>query len=282
MARMIRLAPILILPILLGCQSRDRTMPGDAPPVMKRYCQTLDLKNDSALIAEYVLWHTPDSIWKEIPAGIRDVGIREMQIYLFENKLCMVVETPVDFDWGTQMTRLGSLPRQAEWEAFVAKFQQAAPGAASGDKWRLMERIFTLRNSRESNAGTGYPLARLESDAKRFCQTLELVNKPRLIEEFKKWHKRENIWTEITEGFKQVGILDMEIYLLGTRLYMIVDTPEDFDWDMQMERLSRLTRQKEWNSFMAKFRRLDPNTGSRDTWELMRSIFRLSDCPPED
>jgi L-rhamnose mutarotase len=274
-----RLIPIIILIMLVGCERKDRTMPGNAPPVMKRYVQMLDLKDDSSMIAEYVLWHTPDSIWKEIPAGLREIGIKDMQIYLYENKLCMLVETPTDFDWTAQFTKLGALPRQAEWEAFVAKYQQAAPGAASADKWCLMERIFTLRNSHESEAGKGYPLAGLESDAKRYCQTLELVNKPRLIEEYKTWHKRENIWKEITEGIKEVGILDMEIYLLGTRLYMIVDTPEDFDWDAQMRKLSKLSRQAEWEKLVSKFQKADPASSSRDKWKLMRQIFHLADCP---
>jgi L-rhamnose mutarotase len=275
-----RFLPLLLILIACsGCENTDKTMPGDAPPVMKRYVQMLDLKNDTSLIAEYVLWHTPDSIWKEIPAGIRQVGIRQMQIWLLDNKLCMMVETPKDFDWPTQMTKLGGLPRQAEWEAFVAKYQQASSGASSADKWRLMERIFSLRNSRESDAGTGYPLARLQSDAKRYCQTLELVNKRKLIEEYKMWHRRENIWKEITAGIKEVGILDMEIYLLGTRLYMIVDTPGDFDWDRQMQKLAKLPRQPEWEKFVSKFQKADPASSSRDKWKMMRQIFRLTDCP---
>ena len=45
------------------------------------------------------------------------------------------------------------------------------------------------------------------------------------------WHSPEHIWPEIPEGIRAVGILNMEIYRLGTRLFMIVETPDDFDWD---------------------------------------------------
>ena len=69
---------------------------------VKRYCQTLDLKNDSALIAEYVKRHA--DIWPEIKTGICEVGILEMQIFLLGTRLFMIVETPLDFDWDSAMS----------------------------------------------------------------------------------------------------------------------------------------------------------------------------------
>ena len=56
----------------------------------------------------------------------------------------MVVETPLDFDWQEAMTRLATLPRQEEWEAYVAMFQDCKPGSTSDQKWQLMERMFYL------------------------------------------------------------------------------------------------------------------------------------------
>jgi L-rhamnose mutarotase len=58
------------------------------------------------------------------------------------------------------------------------------------------------------------------SEIKRFCKTLLLEDDPRLIEEYKKVHAPGAVWSEITRGMKEVGIVDMEIYLLGTRLFM--------------------------------------------------------------
>ena len=111
---------------------------------VKRYCQTLDLKNEPKLISEYRKMHSQGKIWPEIPAGIREVGILEMEIYLFDNRLFMIVETPFDFDWETAMKRLNTLPRQQEWEVFVSTFQQTASQASSNEKWKMMERIFHL------------------------------------------------------------------------------------------------------------------------------------------
>lgn len=114
-----------------------------AGPV-KRYCQTLDLRDDPALIAEYRRLHSEEFQWREIRDGIRAVGILEMEIYLLDNRLFMIVETPLDFDWDEAMERLASLPRQAEWETTVAAFQLCRPGSTSAEKWRMMTRIFHL------------------------------------------------------------------------------------------------------------------------------------------
>ena len=111
---------------------------------VKRYCQTLDLRDNPELIAEYRRRHSQEHIWKEIPEGIREVGILEMEIYLLGTRLFMIVETPLDFDWNTAMARLGTLPRQAEWEDYMAEFQLVKAGMSSAEKWQLMERIFHL------------------------------------------------------------------------------------------------------------------------------------------
>lgn len=111
---------------------------------VKRYCQTLDLKDNPELIAEYRRRHSEGEAWQEIIDGIREVGILEMEIYLLDNRLFMIVEAPVDFEWETAMARLATLPRQQEWEDYMSVFQKAAPGSSSNEKWRLMERIFHL------------------------------------------------------------------------------------------------------------------------------------------
>ena len=111
---------------------------------VKRYCQTMDLKDNPELIAEYVKRHSEAEAWPEIRAGIRAVGILEMEIYILGTRLFMIVETPLDFDWETAMARLATLPRQAEWEAYMSIFQQADATATSAEKWQLMDRMFYL------------------------------------------------------------------------------------------------------------------------------------------
>lgn len=109
---------------------------------MKRYCQTLMLRNDPELIADYVNEHR--NVWPEIQKGIRAVGILDMQIYLCGNLLFMIVDTVDDFDWVQDNARLARFPRQAEWEAYMSKFQQADSTVPSNEKWVLMDKIFQL------------------------------------------------------------------------------------------------------------------------------------------
>lgn len=109
---------------------------------MKRYCQTLELVDDPELIAAYVSEHA--HVWPEVQAGMREVGILDMQIYALGNRLFMIMDTVDDFDWVADNARLAALPRQAEWEAHMALFQGSDPSVPSTEKWKLMDKIFQL------------------------------------------------------------------------------------------------------------------------------------------
>ena len=65
-----------------------------------------------------------------------------MQIYRKGRSLVMIMDTKDDFDFVRDMAHLATLPRQAEWEAYVSQFQGAKTNARSDEKWQLMERIF--------------------------------------------------------------------------------------------------------------------------------------------
>lgn len=107
---------------------------------MKRYCQTLTLVDDGALVAKYIEAHS--HVWPEVIAGQREVGILSMEIYRHGRSLFMIMDTVDEFDFTRDMARLAQLPRQAEWEAYVSQFQGCAASASSAQKWQLMEKIF--------------------------------------------------------------------------------------------------------------------------------------------
>lgn len=107
---------------------------------MKRYCQTLTLREDPELVSKYIDVHS--HVWPEIIEGQHQVGILSMQIYARGNALFMIVDTIDGFDWARDMARLATLPRQAEWEAYVSQFQGCDPNATSAEKWQLMDMIF--------------------------------------------------------------------------------------------------------------------------------------------
>ena len=107
---------------------------------MKRFCQTLTLVDDEQMIEKYVEAHK--HVWPEVIQGQREVGIVDMQIFRRDRNLFMIMDTVDDFNFERDMARLATLPRQAEWEAYVSKFQGCAAGASSAEKWQLMEKIF--------------------------------------------------------------------------------------------------------------------------------------------
>lgn len=111
---------------------------------IKRYCKTLELKDDPSLIEEYKKVHAPGAAWPEITRGMREVGILDMEIYIHRNKLFMIMDTVADFDHDKAMAELATKPRQAEWEAFVSKFQKTSASATADEKWQLMERIYKI------------------------------------------------------------------------------------------------------------------------------------------
>lgn len=110
----------------------------------KRFCQTLDLRDDPQLIATYKQLHSQTSIWPEILEGIKKSGVLEMEIYLMGTRLFMIVELPINAEWNDVMQRMATYPRQAEWEELTARYQKAEANATSAEKWKLMERIFHL------------------------------------------------------------------------------------------------------------------------------------------
>lgn len=109
---------------------------------MSRYCLALDLKDDPGLIAEYERWH--QDVMPEIKQSIRDAGIVEMEIYRFSNRLFMIMETDSSFSFEKKAAMDKANPTVQEWEQLMWKYQQGIPGAGQGEKWVLMDRMFSL------------------------------------------------------------------------------------------------------------------------------------------
>jgi L-rhamnose mutarotase len=108
----------------------------------KRYCLTLDLKNDPALIAEYRRYH--QQVWPEITKSIRDSGVEDMEIYLLGTRLFMTMEVNQSFSFSAKTEADSRNPKVQEWEKLMWKFQQPLPQAKPGEKWVLMDQIFRL------------------------------------------------------------------------------------------------------------------------------------------
>lgn len=108
----------------------------------RRFCLTLDLKNDPTLIAEYKRYH--EKVWPEILQSIRGSGIEDMEIYLLGNRMFMIMEVNDGFSFEAKGEADQQSPKVQEWESLMWKYQQALPQAKPGEKWMRMERVFKL------------------------------------------------------------------------------------------------------------------------------------------
>ena len=108
----------------------------------RRFCLTLDLKDDPALIAEYRRHH--EKIWPEITESIKNSGIVDMEIYLLGTRMFMIMEVNESFSFEKKVKADQHDPEVQKWEQLMWKFQQALPQAEPGEKWILMERIYKL------------------------------------------------------------------------------------------------------------------------------------------
>lgn len=110
----------------------------------QRYCLALDLKDDPRLIAEYKKHH--EKIWPEITQSLKEAGIEDLEIYLLGTRMFMVLEAGEGFSFSAKAEADRGNVKVQEWEQLMWRFQQALPGAAPGEKWILMERIFKLES----------------------------------------------------------------------------------------------------------------------------------------
>jgi len=111
---------------------------------------------------------------------------------------------------------------------------------------------------------------------RRFCLTLDLKDDPELIAEYKRHH--EHVWPEIIESIKHSGIDDMEIYLLGTRMFMIMEVNESFSFEAKAQADQVNPKVEEWEELMWNFQKPLTQPKAGEKWLLMERIFRLKEA----
>lgn len=112
-------------------------------------------------------------------------------------------------------------------------------------------------------------------DTKRYCLALDLKDDPNLIEEYKRYHAPGNAWPEVTTSIKDAGITDMQIYLTGNRLFMIMEVDETFDPEKKARMDADNLKVQEWENLMMKFQQLLPWAREGEKWVTMERIFKL-------
>lgn len=108
---------------------------------------------------------------------------------------------------------------------------------------------------------------------KRYCLALDLKDDATLIAEYEAYH--QNVWPEILESIASSGILQMEIYRTGTRLFMIAETTDDFSFETKAAADAGNAKVQEWEQLMWNYQQALPGSQPGEKWVLMKKIFSV-------
>lgn len=108
---------------------------------------------------------------------------------------------------------------------------------------------------------------------KRYCLALDLKDDAQLIAEYEQLH--QNIWPDIKGSIIDSGIVSMEIYRIGVRLFMIMETADDFSFEAKRKADAENPKVQEWENFVWKYQQALPMAKEGEKWLMMTKIFDL-------
>jgi len=108
---------------------------------------------------------------------------------------------------------------------------------------------------------------------KKYTFALDLKDDPTLIKEYEVYH--QNVWPDVVDSIKNAGIINMEIYRAGNRLFMIMETEDDFSFEAKALTDQYNPKVQEWENLMWKYQQAIPYARQGEKWMLMTKIFQL-------
>ena len=108
----------------------------------------------------------------------------------------------------------------------------------------------------------------------KYCLALDLKDDEKLIAEYEDWHKA--VWPEIIDSIRDSGITGLEIYRVFNRLFMIMETKDDFSLDTKNEMDRANPKVQEWENLMWTYQQALPLAKPGEKWILMNQIFDLN------
>jgi len=109
----------------------------------------------------------------------------------------------------------------------------------------------------------------------RHCLTLDLQDDPAKIAEYKRYH--EKIWPEIRDSLFHAGVINMEIYLNGTHMFMIMEVDDDFSFEKKAAMDAANPKVLEWEALMGNFQAVPQGADPVRRWQPMERVFDLAD-----
>ncbi|QXP51992.1 L-rhamnose mutarotase [Cellulophaga sp. HaHa_2_1] len=110
---------------------------------------------------------------------------------------------------------------------------------------------------------------------KRYCYSCDLKDDSKLIAEYKAYHAEGKAWPEITNSIKDAGIVDMQIYLTGNRMFMIMEVNETFNPDKKAALDAQNPKVQEWENLMWDYQQELPWAEKGEKWIALDKIFQL-------
>jgi L-rhamnose mutarotase len=110
---------------------------------------------------------------------------------------------------------------------------------------------------------------------KKYCLAVDLVNDPVMIAEYEAYHKK--LQPEIEKSIRDAGITQMEIFRLDNRLFMIMETEDDFSFELKAQMDESNPKVQEWEQLMWKYQEALPSAKKGEKWVLMKQIFSMND-----
>ena len=107
----------------------------------------------------------------------------------------------------------------------------------------------------------------------KYCWALDLKNEEDLILKYKAYH--EEVWPEVLVSIKDAGIEELEIYLVGNRLFMIMIVNDSFSFEKKAKMDASNEKVQEWEKLMWDYQQALPIAVPGEKWMLMEKIFKL-------
>jgi len=109
---------------------------------------------------------------------------------------------------------------------------------------------------------------------KQYALALDLKDDPQLIVEYEQYHRQ--VWPEVLAAIRHVGIEEMQIFRTANRMFMLMETSDDYDPQRAAAYFESDAKSQQWEQLMDKFQQRLVWAPADEKWVPMDCCFQLS------